>query len=73
VLPVAVAWSSSDNNAVYYLLPVFLDDIVFSHNEAYFAFAVVAGCLTALYSFEGILVLFSFYAFATLLFLCLHF
>jgi len=46
---------------------IFLDDIGFSHNGAYFAFAFVAGCLMALYSFEGILVLFSFYAFDTYL------
>jgi len=29
----------------------FVDDVMFSHNGAYFEFAIVTGCVTALYSF----------------------
>jgi len=32
--PVAVAWSFSDDNALCYVLPGFVDDIMFSHSGA---------------------------------------
>jgi len=32
MLPVAVARSFSDDNAIRYVLPVFVDDVIFAHN-----------------------------------------
>ena len=34
ILPMAVARFSSDGNAILYVLPVFMDDVRFSHNGA---------------------------------------
>ena len=33
MLPVAVDRSSSDNNEIRYVLPVFVDDVMFAHNR----------------------------------------
>jgi len=45
MLPVAVAWSSSDNNVI--LCVLYVHDVTFSDNGTHFAFAVVAGYMTA--------------------------
>jgi len=34
MLPVAVARSSSDDNAIHYIISSFVDDVMFSHNIA---------------------------------------
>jgi len=61
MLPVAATRCSDDNAIRYVMYFRFVDDVMFSHNAVYFTFAVLTGCLSALYLFEGtILVLFSF-------------
>jgi len=52
ILPMAVDQFFFDAQGVMY--SGFKGDIFFPHNWSYFAFVVVTGCLTALYSFERI-------------------